>query len=179
MPLDELAATIEFAHLSPKMANWVRAYVKNYIDSGKLDPTTATKAAYDCRSDETARTFGYQLIGNPKIILALNRFFGNSPEQAFLKEVERAIYNRKLTVAQVRALELLCRVNGWANGLPRSTDIRVGAQNEPEENTAPAVPPQTSRPRFRVGDLCTQNGQTFRVTSVDANGQPLTAEEVA
>ena len=160
LTLAELQDTMEYRHLSPKMGSWLSAYVQKFLDTGTFDPLCATQAAYKCNTPETARTFGYQLLANPKIILALNRFFGTTPEQAFLKSVEKAIYNRRLTNAQVRALELDCKVHGFDNSLPKKN----------------GYVPISQRPRkYKVADIATRDdGKKFRVTAVTADGR-LTA----
>src|SRR5580692_4129934 len=107
-----LALTPEFSHLSSKMGAFVLAYVQALIDTGAADPLAAVKASYDCGSDESARTLGYELLANPKVILTLNRFFGVSPDEAFLKMVERAIYNPNISVAQIEALKLYSAIHG-------------------------------------------------------------------
>jgi hypothetical protein len=180
----DLAQTVEFRHLSPKMAKWILTYVQRFLEAGVLDPIAATKASYVCKTDESTRTLGCQLLANPKIILVLNRFFGTTPEQAFLKQVQNAIYNRKLTIAQIRALELQCQVLGLANGFPRSRDINLSEldsqpkhrRGRPRKDASTEAEAPTTR--FKVGDLCTQAGKKYRVTSIDAKGHPLTAEEV-
>jgi hypothetical protein len=181
MSLDELTHTVEFAHLSPKMGTFVRIYLQNFLDTGTFDPLSATKTGYDCKSDSSARTFGYQLLSNPKIILCLNRFFGSSPEEAFLRQVEKAIYSRKLTIAQVRALELQCKLNGWENGIPRSRDLHVtGSETDDESQPrAEASPAQ----KFFVGQLVTQRDgdgvvHTGRVLAIGPDGVPTQIEEV-
>lgn len=181
MSLDELTHTVEFAHLSPKMATFVRTYVQTFLDTGTFDPLLATKTGYDCKSDLSARTFGYQLLSNAKIILCLNRFFGSSPEEAFLRQVEKAIYSRKLTIAQVRALELQCKLNGWENGIPRSRDLHMTG---PETDDEPQPKAETSSAqKFHVGQLVTQRDgagvlHTGKVVAIDAAGLPTRFEEL-
>ncbi len=80
--LCELAETIEFGRLSPKMSVWVLTYLQHYIDTGILDTLLATNAAYQCQSEKTARVFGYQLLANPKIKAVLHRFFDEAQEPA-------------------------------------------------------------------------------------------------
>ncbi len=164
MTAHELSQTIEFGHLSPKMATWVLSYVQNFLDKGTFDPLTSTKAAYQCATEESARTFGYQLMAHPKILLTLNRFFGDSPEQAFLKQVEKAIYRRRLTIAQIRALELLCRVNGWANGMPHSKDIKLSLpESDENEIDADESSVEHAAQLFPIGAVIVQDGRKYQV----------------
>ena len=163
MNAQELSQTVEFAHLSPKMAAWVLAYVQSFLDTGTFDPLSATKASYHCSNDESARTFGYQLMANAKILLTLNRFFGESPEQSFLKQVEKAIYSRRLTIAQVRALELLCRANGWANGIPRSKNIKLSEPEVAEDAEADESSVALAAQLFPIGAVIVQDGKRYEV----------------
>jgi hypothetical protein len=167
----DLSRTSAFHRLSPKQAVWVLTYVQGYLDTGIFDPLAATKASYDCANEESARTFGYQLISHPKILIAMNRFFGDSPEQSFLNQVEQACFNKKLSVAQVDALKLYGELRGWTGRRNRAVE-----EDEPvlDGGTAEASP----KPRFKVGDICLQDGQKFRVTSLSPDGEPLTATEI-
>jgi hypothetical protein len=83
--LYELSGTVEFNHLSQKQGLWVLQYVQGFLDSGTFNSLKATQAVYECKNEETARILGYQLKANSKINAVLNRFFGDSPEQSFLK----------------------------------------------------------------------------------------------
>ncbi len=125
MTPEEFVLTFEYRHLTPKMQEWISTYLQGFLDTGKFDVLAATKAAYVCKNDESTRVLGYQITGNPKIILALNRFFGVTQKDLFLKQLERAIYDKKITLAQIRALELAAHANGWTTGLPRHQDLRV------------------------------------------------------
>jgi hypothetical protein len=181
-----LAQTQEFSHLSPKMARFVLAYVQTLIDTDTADPLAAVKAAYSCGSEESARTLGYELLANPKVILVLNIFFGVTPSEAFLKQVERAIYNPNLRVAQIDALKLYCDAHGIARSGVGVVASKAQAKNHGHASTKDASEPatvndtndSTAPTRFAVGDFCYQNGKKFRITSVDTTGHPLTADPV-
>jgi len=148
----ELSQTVEFGHLSPKMATWVLTYVQNYLDTGTFDPLAATRASYECATEESARTFGYQLMANPKVLITLNRFFGNSPEQSFLEQVEKAIYSRKLSVAQVDALKLYSNLQGWSSGIKWS-----GLSKPKDAAEEPSVQ------AFPIGAIIVQDGKKYQV----------------
>ncbi|HXA78727.1 MAG TPA: hypothetical protein VNV41_16450 [Candidatus Acidoferrales bacterium] len=171
MTLDELKLTPEYQLLAPKMQMFVASYVQHFVDLGSFDPTWAVQNSYECSTPEHSRIFGYQLLSNGKVIAALNTFFGVSPEEAFRAAVAKAVHNRRLTNSQIRALELQCRINGWSSaGLPNSRGREV-AEPEPEAVAAPII-------QSNVGDIVVQAGVKYRVTSVDAAGKPLTADEV-
>lgn len=163
LTLDELSQTVEFRQLTPKQALWVSTYVMNFLEHGTLDASFAVKTAYDTKSDDVTRITGCKLLANPKIILALNRFWGDSPEAAFLKLVEKALYSRKISVSRVRALELYSRLKGWTAGALADP---VQAAETPE----PA--------RFNVGDIVLIENRKCRVREVNADGRPTDVEEV-
>jgi hypothetical protein len=182
MSLAELSQTVEFGHLSPKMAVWVRTYVQSFLDTGTFDPLVATQAAYECTTEASARTFGYQLLAHPKIILVLNRFFGTSQERASIRQVERAISNRRLSVAQIQALRLYSDLQGWSSGIKCS-----GPSKPKAESGEPHVidrGPTEGPPKFYVGQRVTQRDDegvlhTGQVLAIDAEGKPTQIEEIA
>jgi hypothetical protein len=145
MSFYDLVCTPEFKQLSPKMGQFVLTYLQSVLD-GEADALAAVKAAsYNCKSDENGRILGFQLLASPKIILVMNRFFGVSPTEAFLKQVRKAISNKKLTIAQVRALELYSNINGFektavgivSKAVSDETHRKVSAKSE-KEATVPA-----------------------------------------
>jgi hypothetical protein len=99
----ELTQTREFSVLSVRQGIWVLSYVQHFLDTGICDPMPPTKMAYKCKSDETARSFGYQVQANPKIRLVLHRFFGDNSQHAIAKtDRERLIATIR---KQLRAAE--------------------------------------------------------------------------
>jgi hypothetical protein len=173
----ELSRTQEFSHLSAKMGRFVLAYVQTLLDSDTADPLAAVKYAYNCKNDESARTFGFQLLSNIKIVLTLNRFFGVSPSEAFLKQIEKAIYNPNLSVAAVDALKMHCDANGIQRSGVGIVSKVASDKNHGHKATEPKPATATAQ-RFSVGDFCYQDGKKFRITSVDTTGHPLTAVAV-
>jgi hypothetical protein len=155
--LADVSKTPEFGHLSQKQAAWILKYIKGWLDTGSFDATASTLASYDCKTVESARTFSYQLLTNPKIILVLNRFFGNTPEQSFLEQVERACYTRKLTVAQVDALKLYGELRGWTGRRKRDTEDAAAKKAE--------SPEVESIQTFPIGAVITQDGKSYRVVA--------------
>jgi len=134
LTLDELSETVEFRQLTAKQSLFVATYVKNFLDHGVLDASFAAKTAYDTGSDEVTRITGYKTLANPKIILALNRFWGDSPEEAFLKLVEKALYSRKITPSRIAALKLYSDLKGWTAG------ALAGPVQAVETPESPAIP---------------------------------------
>ena len=167
----ELTQRSEFASLTVRQSVWVLVYVQHFLDTEICDPVAATLAAYECKSEEIARTLSYQIQSSKSMRAVLARFFGEDVEEV-QHDGERAKVLRKvrkhLAAAEpgsVAAQRLVAQEERLVLG------GKVSAPEE-EDATVPAVTAQ----RFSVGDICVQNGQRFRVTSVDPNGTPLTAE---
>jgi hypothetical protein len=177
MSLYDLVRTKEFDSLSLKMQKFVVIYLRSLTPSGAADPLSAVKAAYNCKSDQNARILGFQLLAKPKIILTLNRFFGVSPDDAFRAQGQKSIFNSKLTTAQVDALKLYSAIHGIEKTAIGVAASKAQARNHGHEVQEPKAPTVTTQ-RFSVGDFCMQDGHKFCVTSVNASGKPLTAEEV-
>jgi len=113
---NQLSETVEFRQLTPKQQLWLATYTQRFIDTGVFDPVAASVTAYDCGSAEVARVTGYKTLANAKVTLALNRFFGDSPETSFLKLVERALYSHKISPSRIAALKLYSDLKGWTAG---------------------------------------------------------------
>ncbi len=169
---------IELLRLEPcfiRLTERQKLMIETYITSG-ADKTLSVLTAYHVKDRETARKMSYESFSRPGVIQVLNAYWGVTPFEAFKQDVERAVRNKSLSVAQIRALELQARLNGWS-----STNLpNLHGHDEPDaeskiETTATS---EVSPERFQVGDICFQDGQKYRVTSIDANGQPLTADEV-
>jgi hypothetical protein len=169
LSLSELTNTPEFNRLTVRQGIWVLVYLAHYLDTEICDAVAATQAAYECASEESARVLSYQIQASPNIRATLNRFFGDdSPEIAARQNLDREAQIAGLKRAlkktppyeQPRGRRLLAELTGLIN---------TSEVSEPKTATVPAQ-------KFSVGDFVMQNNQKYRVTSVDANGHPLTAE---
>jgi hypothetical protein len=118
MPMKELAQTPDYQRLTNKQKLFVMTYVQAGIDCGEYDEIGACLTAYKCKSREIARIMSYALMANIRIIAVLNLHFGATPTEQFLEEIDRAIRNKKLTQAQLGALQLKCRVLGIKTMIP-------------------------------------------------------------
>ena len=176
MNLAELSKTMEFRLLSPKMARFVETYLQGFIETGALDPLAATQSSYDCRTEESARVFGYQLLANSKIVAVLDQFFGIDPEKAFIRTLKRAMHNPKIPVAQVDAMRLYMRLTGITAPGGLEGLEQPGAKTEPPMIDGGRT---TGTHRFGIGDICVQDSKNYRVVRVDATGKILEAEEIA
>lgn len=119
MELEELRATPEFQKLTGKQKLFVETYCA-LSESGErnYDPVFATQTAYKCRTPEIARIMSYTLMQNRRILEVLNRHFRRTPTEEFLIALDRAINNKHLSVAQVEALRMKCKIMGYDNHLP-------------------------------------------------------------
>jgi hypothetical protein len=125
MPVEELRLTPEFQRLTPKQQLFVATYCGGGAADGVYDAIHATRTAYACKSPEVARIMSYSLLQNIRIVAILNRHFNREPIEDFLVILDRAIQNKKLTVAQIQALKLKCEIMGFANRLPDGNHIGV------------------------------------------------------
>lgn len=118
LTLDEVQQTQEYAILTPKQQLFVASYIQGGMQTGIYDPVSAVQLSYHCENPESARVMSYAMMNNIRIIEALNRHFNSEPIESFLKEVSRAIRNKKLSVSQVQALKLKADLLGFAARLP-------------------------------------------------------------
>jgi hypothetical protein len=119
MELDELRLTPEFLKLTEKQRLFVETYCAP-TESGErnYDAVQATRTAYKCKTPEIARILSYALLQNIRIVTVLNRHFNRTPTEEFLINLDRAIHNKHLTIAQVQALKMQCDFLGQENRLP-------------------------------------------------------------
>lgn len=133
LTLDQLRKTSEFLRLTSKQQLWISTYVEN-----AYDPIFATQTAYHCKNAESARIMSYGLMANPKIIAALNAHFNLDPRAEFLRELDRAIVDKKFTPAQFKALQLKAQVLGYIKQV----------EEDPLENVRAGKAVQPATPKF-------------------------------
>jgi hypothetical protein len=118
LTLAQVKDTQEYSLLTGKQQLFVETYVQSGIDTGTYDPITSTLTAYRCKSRENARVMSYALMSNLRIIATLNRHFNREPIEDFVIQIDRAIQNKKLSIAQMQALKLKADVLGYGCRLP-------------------------------------------------------------
>lgn len=123
LPLAELEKTQEYQRLTQKQKLFVATYCESGLTTGTYDAIQATLTAYQCKSAEVARIMSYSLLANIRIVAALNRHFNTSPIEEFLVMLDRAISNKKLTMAQLGALKMRCDLLGFGTRLPNKQSI--------------------------------------------------------
>lgn len=118
LSVDDLRKTQEFQQLTERQQLFVATYCAAGMVDGIYDPVAATKTAYRCKSFEVARIMSYSLMANIRIVAVLSRHFNAEPIEEFLVEVNRAIRNKHLTIAQLQALKLKADLLGFTVRLP-------------------------------------------------------------
>jgi hypothetical protein len=126
LTLAQVKDTQEYSVLTGKQQLFIETYIQTGIDTGKYEPIDATVTAYKCKSRENARVMSYALMANIKIIAVLNRHFNREPIEEFLTQIDRAIQNKKLTVAQMAALKLKGDILGYTTRLPGTNNFPLG-----------------------------------------------------
>jgi len=122
----ELEKLPECQHLTKKQKLFVAEYCESGLVTGNYDPVAATQTAYECKTPEVARIMSYALMSSVKIIAVLNRHFGTEPIEQFMVTLDRAITNKKLTMAQILALRLKAEIQGFTSRLPDRQPINAG-----------------------------------------------------
>ena len=112
MPMADLEKTQEFQQLTKKQQLFVRTYCEAGLTTGNYDSVEATMTAYNCKNLETARIMSYGQMSNIRIIAVLSRHFCRTPIEDFMVLVDRAIANKKLSMAQIQALRLKFEILG-------------------------------------------------------------------
>jgi len=82
----EFEKTAEWARLSVRQ----KMFVQTYVSSGR-DQVLATTCAYETSSKENTRIFSYELIKQPDIVQAMNRYYNLSPRDIFIQDIQRDI----------------------------------------------------------------------------------------
>lgn len=141
LSFEELRETREYQQLTPKQQLWVATYTSNGYDA-----VAATRTAYAVRSAENARVLSYAMLGNIKIIAILNIHFGVSPTEELLTAIDRAIRNKKITLAQVYALRTKLDVLGISTRLPTIKEGQRGIDNAQKAVRKSAKPESAEKP---------------------------------
>lgn len=155
MELDELRLTAEFLKLTEKQRLFVETYCAPDGDGNpNYNAVAATYTAYKCKTMEIARILSYALLQNTRIMIVLNRHFNRTPTEEFLINLDRAIHNKNLTIAQVQALRMQCDLLGYENRLPTlgaptdviPKEIRKAAKAERKAKAKPQAAPKEEKP---------------------------------
>lgn len=138
MPLSELERTEEYQKLTPKQRLFVATYVAGGIATSIYDPVDATRIAYKCKNLEVARIMHYSLLANIRIVEVLNRHFNTAPIEQYLRLLDHAIRNKKLTPSQLEAIRLKGAVLGFVTRVP-------SAHGKNSSNLTPFLPEEPTQ----------------------------------
>lgn len=159
MTIAELAKEPEFGELTPSQRATVLAFCEN-----PNDPVAAIQAGYNTPSKAAAQRLMHDIFKRPKILRALRLYYGVSAKAEFIRELDAAIANPRITVAKVRAMELYAKTMGW---------VPVGAGGRPPKGEAKAA-----TRKFRLGEHVLLSGRECAVTKIDEDGRPVEVEPV-
>lgn len=146
IPFAEIRETAEFQRLTPKQQLFIEHYIEGGMFDGHYDVVAATRTAYECKKPETARIMSYAMLANIRIIAVLNMHFNAEPVEEFLRLLDRAICNKKLSIAQMEALRLKSDILGLVSHVPgkqRSLGVLPQSVIEAEEENRKAKPRKT------------------------------------
>ena len=157
----ELEASPCWSRLSPQQKSWVVVY----IATGG-DPVQATSFAYRCSSPKNARCLSYEIRKSEAVVEALNFWAGKSERDLILEQVRENLRNSEPgSIAAAKFMAMRIQLTGLTEPAAKPPAVDCGTL-DPEPT------------RFKVGDICIQDGTNYRVTKVDAVGKILEAEEI-
>ena len=110
LPLSEIQKTQEFQRATKKQQLFLAIYIAGGVDTGNYDAVEATFVAYKVKDRATAHRMSYAILSSIQILDVLYRHFGAEPPEAFRVMLRRAIRNKHLTPAQVKALRLKAEI---------------------------------------------------------------------
>jgi len=152
MTVAELEETPEYQRLTPKQKLFIATYCDGGLSTGRYDAVAATLTAYKCKTPEVARIMSYSVMANIRIVAVLNRHFATEPIEEFLTMLDRAINNKKLTMAQLGALQLRCQILNLGNRLPNKAkilrpDVVADAKAKPKKSIEPKPVTPSKKPK--------------------------------
>ena len=180
VPLSEIVPRPDFQGMTVAQQAWVRAYLTSGETTGTYDAIAATRAAYPATSAQHLSSRACHVQSHKKVKHILNIAFGQPETELdlILSDLGRALRKSirndikkggSLSIATTRALDFYER-HTWQKLTPSAS--------RQEGPAAPITERDSASPKFKVGDLVRQEGSVYRITSLDADGNPLTADAV-
>jgi hypothetical protein len=134
---NEFHVSKEFLALTEKQRIWIDSFIESQ------DAELATRTAYKSGSDVYMKLFTYRIEANPRIVAALNLFYGRSPREAFLQELQQDIRRSpKGSIARIQAQNLYAR---------------MAFGSDSENPTVPSTETETSMQQFPIGAVIVQD----------------------
>jgi hypothetical protein len=155
-----MQASETWKRLTPQQRVWVLKFIASD------DSIAATRMAYPTATDKSVKCMSYELRKNPGIVAALDFYNGKTELELDLEEIQKQIDAAE--PGSIAATKLIAL----------KASLKRGVKSTVEEPDTKSKATDEASPKFKVGDICVQDGKKYRVTSIDANGKPLTADEV-
>lgn len=90
-----------------------RRFLIEYVGNG-YDSSAAVLASYpNVKTAESARVMGSRILNAPGMVMLLTLHFGDSPLDAFCRQVARMIKSGRLSKQQLEAIKLIADVRGF------------------------------------------------------------------
>lgn len=137
LTIEQLRAEQCYIELTQKQKKLVETFI-----SSNGDRVASVMSAYATKSRENAQILAYQFFTSPRVVACLAAYFQDDPLESFKAEVRRAYRNKKITVAQVRAMTLHAELNGWGSASLPSLHGRDSAEPVAESESPRPVAPQ-------------------------------------
>jgi hypothetical protein len=153
-------ASEQWKRLTPQQRVWVLKFIVSD------DPIASTRTAYPTATDKSVKCMSYELRKNPGILSALDFYNGKTDLEIDLDEIQKQIDAAE--PGSIAATKLIAL----------KASLKRGVKPTSEEPETKSQATDGASPKFNVGDICVQDGKKYRVTSIDVNGKPLTADEV-
>lgn len=138
-----------------------------FISSGGDKTEAFMRAGYRFKNRETAHKYSSVYFANRSVRACLAVYKGIGEKEQFIAELNRALRDPRISPAKVALFRLRAQVSRFIP-IATPTDEPVAP---PVESSVPAAPH-----RHAVGDIVIQGGKKYRITSVDANGKPLSGD---
>jgi hypothetical protein len=166
-PLDRLILSEQWTRLTQPQRRWVTEFIAS------ADPVKATRLAYRCKSEESARVYSYEIRRHPAVRAAVAVFNGKSQRDLLIEDLRENIRKSKPgSIARTKSLALLARLT---LGVDVEMDGRL-ASHAGESAEAPAEAhastPDTDR-KVPAGALAWINKDGVVIGYRDADGKDV------
>jgi hypothetical protein len=136
----------EYLSLTSGQRKWIDIFIES------SDANSATREAYSSTDDAYVAMFTRKIETSPRIIAALDLYFGRTPREKFLRDLQNDIARSK-GIAKVEARRLYAKLVFGIDGSPSAKALR-----------------------FNIGDIATLDGKQYRVTALHEDGSVSEAD---
>jgi hypothetical protein len=124
MSKEALHASKEYLSLTSGQKRWIDAFVET------SDANRATREAYGASDDAYIAMFTRKIESSPRIIAALDLFYGRSPKEKFLRDLQNDI-SRSKGIAKIEARRLYAKMVFGVDGSPSEESCLDGQRSRP------------------------------------------------